>query len=60
MSTHDAITPGGMHGLLQRLLDDHQRMNPHHARLCPLCQDTGIAMELLAEQLPDHEQPYTE
>lgn len=49
------IAPAGLHALLLRLLDDHQRMISHHAHLCPLCQDTCLALELLAEQLPDDE-----
>lgn len=53
MSTHDDTTPAGLHRLLLRLLDDHQRMSSHHADLCPLCQDTERTLDLLADQLPD-------
>lgn len=51
--THEQTTPGALHRLLARLFDDHQRMYPHHAHLCPLCQDTELALTLLAELLPD-------
>ncbi|HEY1042378.1 MAG TPA: hypothetical protein VGE60_00805 [Telluria sp.] len=30
--------------LLSRLLDDHERMYPHHADLCDLCKDTRTAI----------------
>lgn len=55
MSTHDDITPAALHSLLLRLQDDHQRMHPHHAHQCPLCQDTERTIGLLAELLPDED-----
>lgn len=55
MNTHEQTTSVALHRLLTRLLDDHQRMSPHHAHLCPLCQDTERTLDLLAEELPDGE-----
>lgn len=53
MSTHDDTSPVKLHGLLRRLLEDHQRIMPHHAHLCPLCQDGERALDLLADEVPD-------
>jgi hypothetical protein len=53
MSAADKTSPAALCRLLVRLLDDHQRAQPHHAHLCPLCQDTTLALDLLAEELPD-------
>lgn len=50
---HEQITPGALHRLVARLLEDHQRAEPHHADRCPLCQDAEMTLDLLAEQLPD-------
>lgn len=37
--------------VLRRLLDDHQRINSHHAELCALCKDTAAAIAwLVAKQ----------
>jgi hypothetical protein len=55
MSTHEQTTPVALHGLIRRLLDDHQRIFPHQAELCPLCQDTERTLDLLADELPDEE-----
>jgi hypothetical protein len=55
VSILDQTAPAALHSLLTRLLDDHQRMHPHHAHLCPLCQDTERAIQLLAEHLPDED-----
>jgi hypothetical protein len=30
--------------LLRRLLDDHQKMEPHHHDMCALCKDTETAI----------------
>lgn len=48
----DLATPVALHQLLTRLLDDHQRMAPHHADLCPLCHDAARALAVLADELP--------
>jgi hypothetical protein len=53
MSTHDDTSPVKLHGLMRRLLEDHQRIMPHHAHLCPLCQDAERTLDLLAEEVPD-------
>jgi hypothetical protein len=53
MSIHDNTTPVALHQLLTRLQDDHQRIHPHHAHLCPLCQDTERTLDLLADEVPD-------
>lgn len=57
MSALDQTAAAALHGLLLRLLDDHQRIEPHHAHLCNLCQDTVRAIQVLAEQLPDEDCP---
>ncbi len=31
---------------LRALLEDHQRVMPHHAHLCPLCQQAEVAIEI--------------
>jgi hypothetical protein len=54
-TSNAAPIPGptcSLHSLLTRLLDDHQRMYPHHADLCPLCQDTKRMLDKLAIELP--------
>lgn len=53
MNTHEQTTPAALHRLFARLLDDHQRMHPHHAHLCLLCQETERTLDLLADELPD-------
>lgn len=57
MSIHDQTTPVALHQLVNRLLADHQRIYPHHADLCPLCQDAELTLDLLADEIPDVEQP---
>lgn len=39
-----------IHQLVELLLDDHQRIHPHHADMCPLCMAASVA--LAAPQLP--------
>lgn len=51
--SHDQTTPVALHKLIARLLDDHQRVHPHHADLCPLCQDTMTTLDLLADEVPE-------
>jgi len=48
----DAHAAVALHSLLRRLQDDHQRMEPHHEDLCPLCRDTERAIGQLAKHLP--------
>lgn len=33
-----------LRGLVARLLDNHQRIDPHHEDLCPLCKDAKRAL----------------
>lgn len=40
----DAAQLAAPASLLRRLLDDHQRMEPHHADLCQLCKDAQAAI----------------
>lgn len=51
--THDQTSPVALHRIISRLLDDHQRMTPHHFDLCPLCQDASTTLDLLADEVPD-------
>ena len=41
--------------LLSRLLDDHQRMEPHHEHLCELCKSTAAAIEVAARSYSETE-----
>lgn len=50
---HDQTTPVELHRLISRLLDDHQRADPHHHDMCPLCQDASNTLDLLADEVPD-------
>lgn len=49
----EETAPAALHGLLRRLLEDHQRIMPHNAELCPLCQDAERTLDLLADEVPD-------
>lgn len=53
MSYCEQTGPAALHSLVRRLLEDHQRIHPHHAQLCPLCRDAEQTLDLLAEEVPD-------
>jgi hypothetical protein len=53
MSHCEQTGPVALHRLMRRLLEDHRRTTPHHAQLCPLCQDAEQTLDLLAEEVTD-------